>query len=384
MAKKILISTGIFSPDIGGPASYANELCQKLSGEFSFTVLTYSSAIKHPEDKKYPYKVVRVWRKMPSLLRYGIYFFRVIFEARRHDLILVLTTFSGGIPGIFASRLFKKKVFVRIAGDKVWETVATKKKTRLLIDEFQKSRKSRLVNFLFRLQGWVCKKADKVIVPSEYLASIVKDWGVSSQKIEVIYNGVDFKPAEMTSQEARIKIGISGNILLSVGRLVPWKGFKMLVKIMPELLKINQFFRLVIVGDGPELKDLKTMVKNLSLEKKVYLVGKKTKEELAIFLRAADIFVLNTGYEGFSHQILEAMVSGLPVITTFSGGNKEIIHQGENGFMVKYNDEFNLLEAIKTLWNNKDLRQKFTDNGLKTSGYFSIDKMIKETTEILS
>ena len=321
---------------------------------------------------------------MPKLLRYGIYFFRVILEARRHDLILILTTFSGGIPGVFASRLFKKKIFVRIAGDKVWETVATKKKTNLLIDEFQKSRKSRLVNFLFRLQGWVCKKADKVIVPSEYLASIVKDWGVSSQKIEVIYNGVDFKPAEMTSQEARIKIGISGNILLSVGRLVPWKGFKMLVKIMPELLKINQFFRLVIVGDGPELKDLKTMVKNLSLEKKVYLVGKKTKEELAIFLRAADIFVLNTGYEGFSHQILEAMVSGLPVITTFSGGNKEIIHQGENGFMVKYNDEFNLLEAIKTLWNNKDLRQKFTDNGLKTSGYFSIDKMIKETTEILS
>src|SRR3989338_5154122 len=115
--KKILITTGIFSPDIGGPASYANELCQKLSGEFSFTVLTYSSAIKDSEDKKYPYKVIRVWRKMPKLLRYGIYFFRVILEVRRHDLILVLTTFSGGIPGVFASRLFKKKIFVRIAGD---------------------------------------------------------------------------------------------------------------------------------------------------------------------------------------------------------------------------------------------------------------------------
>ena len=58
-------------------------------------------------------------------------------------------------------------------------------------------------------------------------------------------NGTDFKPAETSREEARNKIGIHGNILLSVGRLVPWKGFRMLIKIMPQLLEINQFFRLV-------------------------------------------------------------------------------------------------------------------------------------------
>ncbi len=381
---KILITTGIFPPDIGGPASYINELCQKLYGEFSFTVLTYSSAIKYPGDKKYPYKVIRVWRKMPGFLRYGIYFFKVILEAKRHDLIFVLTTFSGGVPGVFASKLFKKKLFVRVVGDKVWETLAAKKKTHLLINDFQKSKKSWFINFLFWLQGWVCKKADKIVVPSEYLASIAAGWGVSSEKIEVIYNGVDFQPAETTSQEARVKIGISGNIILSIGRLVPWKGFKMLVKIMPELLKINQFFRLVIVGDGSEMKDLRAMIKNLFLGKKVYLVGKKTKEELAVFLKAADIFVLNTGYEGFSHQILEAMASGLPVITTFSGGNKEIIHQGENGFMVKYNDEFNLVEAIKTVWQTPELRKRFVQNGKETVARFNSNKMVEETIKILN
>ena len=76
-------------------------------------------------------------------------------------------------------------------------------------------------------------------------------------------------------------------------------------------------------------------------------------------MAAADVFVLNSGYEGFSHQILEAMTAGVPVIATAVGGNKEVIKQGENGFMVKYQDEFNLIEAIKSLWQNQGLQEEF-------------------------
>ena len=193
-----------------------------------------------------------------------------------------------------------------------------------------------------------------------------------------------FKPAETNREEARNKIGIHGNILLSVGRLVPWKGFRMLIKIMPQLLEINQFFRLVLVGEGPEKKILEAVTKNLGLEKKVYLVGKKSGSELATYLAAADIFILNSGYEGFSHQLLEAMACGVQVITTAVGGNKEIIHQGENGFMVKYNDEFNMIEAIKTVWNTPELRERFIQNGKKTVAHFSVEKMIKETINLLT
>ncbi len=74
---------------------------------------------------------------------------------------------------------------------------------------------------------------------------------------------------------------------------------------MPRLLEISQFFRLVIVGDGPDRKSLEMMIKNMGLDKRVYLIGKKSPEELAIYLASADVFVLNSGYEGFSHQILE-------------------------------------------------------------------------------
>jgi len=72
------------------------------------------------------------------------------------------------------------------------------------------------------------------------------------------------------------------------------------------------------------------------------------------------------------------------VITTAVGGNKEIICQGENGFMVKYNDEFNLTEAVKTLWKMPELREQFAEEGKKTARLFSADNMLKETANLLN
>lgn len=378
--KNILIATGIFEPEIGGPASYAKILAKKLSASdnYSVTVLTFSSVRKFSNDKKAGFEIIRIWNKIPKFLRHFIYFLKVFTSARRYDVVLALNAVSAGIPALFAVKLRRKKFFVRIVGDYAWETAASKNKTRLLLDDFQKTKRRGWFGWLHKLQIVVCRKADGVIVPSVYLADIVKGWGIDESKIKTINNGVDFKPVELSREEARTKIGIHGNILLSVGRLMPWKGFRMLIKIMPRLLEINQFFRLAIVGDGPEKKILEVMVKNLGLEKKVFIIGKKSKEELAVYLAAADIFVLNTGYEGFSHQLLEAMSAGVPVITTIVGGNKEIMRQGENGFMVKYNDEFNLIEAIKSLWYEQEIKEQFIEEGKKTVRTFSVDTMVKD------
>jgi glycosyltransferase involved in cell wall biosynthesis len=381
---KILITTGIFPPDIGGPASHAGLLGRELSKrDVSVTVLTYSSVLRSDDDETRPFKIVRVWRGTPKILRHFVYFLKALSLAREADVILALNAVSAGLPALWAAKIRKKRFFVKIVGDYAWETAVNSGKTFLLIDDFQKTKRRGWAGILHKYQVKVCKKADGVIVPSNYLANMVKNWGVPEGKIKVIYNGVDFKPLEIDREEARKKIGIAGNIILSVGRLVPWKGFRMLIKIMPKLFEINQFFRLVIVGDGPEKKILESIVKNMHLENKGYLVGKKSKEELALLSAAADIFVLNTAYEGFSHQILEAMAAGLPVITTAVGGNREIIRQGENGFMVKYNDEFNLIEAIKTVWQMGELRTRFIEEGKKTVEHFSFEKMINETAKIL-
>ncbi|OGN07910.1 MAG: hypothetical protein A3C61_03290 [Candidatus Yanofskybacteria bacterium RIFCSPHIGHO2_02_FULL_39_10] len=304
-------------------------------------------------------------------------------EAKKHDVILSLNAVSAGAPALRAARIRKKRFFVKIVGDYAWEIAVNKKKSSLLINDFQNTAQKGFINILAKTQRKVCLKADGVIVPSQYLAGIVKKWGVPSDKIHVIYNGVDFKESELTREEARRKIGIPGNIIISSGRLVPWKGFKMLVKIMPELLKISQFFRLVIIGDGPDKKQLESMVKNMGLERKVYIVGKKSREEMAVYFAAADMFVLNSGYEGFSHQILEAMAAGVPVIASAVGGNREVIEQGRNGFLIKYNDEFNLIEAIKGMHQSLELRDEFAAEGRETIVKYSVEKMIEQTFALL-
>lgn len=383
--RSILICTGLFPPDIGGPASYAVTLGKHLAErDFDVGIVAYSSARKWEEDKNLSFRVIRVWKKWPKFIKHIIYFFAVFNETRKHDLVYSLNAVSAGLPALISSRLRKKKFFVKIVGDYAWEIAVYKNQSSFLIGDFQVATKRGWIKILANVQYWVCKKADRVIVPSEYLAGLVKGWGVDANKIFVIYNGVDFEPAGINKEEARKKIGIPGNIILSSGRLVPWKGFKMLVKIMPKLLEINQFFRLVIVGDGPDRKLLEAMIKNLNLDKRVYLAGRKSKEELMVYLTAADMFVLNSGYEGFSHQILEAMAIGVPVIASAIGGNKEVIKQGENGFLVRYNDEFNLVEAIKGLWQAPELRKQFVEEGRRTVQKFSVERMVEETIRALT
>lgn len=381
--RKVLIATGIFYPDIGGPASYSKLIGSKLAEIGQVEVITYSSVQKHSDDKYLPFKVTRIWKKWPWFLRHAIYFTKIFLASRDYDTLYALNTLNSGISCYVASRIFNKKFYIRIVGDYAWQAAQEKGKTYLGIDEFQKSEKKGKIKVLHLLQSWICDKAGRIVVPSEYLKNIVVGWGIPERKIKVVYNGIDFKPARVGKEEARKEIGISGNIILSIGRLAPWKGFRMLVKIMPEIVETDQFARLVIVGDGPDRNLLEAMVKNLGLEKKVYLVGPKSKDELAVYLAACDMFVLNTGYEGFSHQILEAMTAEVPIVTTNIGGNMEIMRHGENGLVVNYNDEDGLLAAIKMIKEKPEAARKITHGAKKTVAKFSSERMAEETINLL-
>jgi len=380
---RIIIATGIFAPDIGGPASYAKTLGTRLAAEHDVVVVTYSDVRRHASDVDLPFAVERVWRKTPRGLRHLLYLWRLYGIAKGADVILALNAVSAGYPASLVAKWRKTRFVVKIVGDAAWEWAVNSGATYLMINDFQKVEHSGRAGRLHKRQVQVCRAANRIIVPSRYLAGLVQGWGIESERVAVVYNGSDFEPVEMEREAARKAIGVAGNIILSVGRLVPWKGFRMLIKVMPQLLQLNQFTRLVIVGDGPLAGDLKAMARTLGLERKVFVVGPKSRDELRTYLAAADLFALNTGYEGFSHQLLEALRAGVPVVTTTAGGNRELITQGETGFMVKYNDEFNLVEAIKMLWSNEQIRRKFITNGRKAAEQFSVERMLSETEQIL-
>ena len=294
---------------------------------------------------------------------------------------------SVGLPSVLSAKILRKKFILKVVGDYAWEQYQQKIQNSKFkiqnynaklknIEDFQAEKFDVVTELRRKVESWVAKKADKIIVPSEYLKKIVGTWGAENNKIIVVYNA--FKNELISAAE-----GVSAaekSYIVSAGRLVPWKGFDVLIDAIGEL---PEEIKLKIIGSGPERKKLELKIKNSGLENKIDLIGQLPHRELLQCFAGAEIFVLNTAYEGLSHVILEAMACGIPVITTDIGGNPEVIKSGYNGILVEYNNKEQFKKTISELHNNLDLRKLFIENSYKELEKFSKEKMLKETINIL-
>ena len=204
-------------------------------------------------------------------------------------------------------------------------------------------------------------------------------WGVPEDHITVIYSVVEsyVLPDRKTSRAA---LGFAENeiILLSIGRLVPWKGFEVLIRIFPEVKKQFQV-GLVIIGDGPMREKLAILAK----QDGVVMTGAEPTERVQKYLASSDVFLLNTAYEGFSHQILEALAAGAPVITTLAGGNAEIVRDGENALVAQYNDEVAWTKALLRICGDHALRERLKIGGYASVREYSVERMINKLQNVL-
>ncbi|MFH1956610.1 MAG: glycosyltransferase family 4 protein [Patescibacteria group bacterium] len=362
---KILICTGIYPPDIGGPATYSKLIHDELTGRGILTkVLSFGSV-----------------RSLPKIIRHFVYFLKTLEIGRSIDVIFALDPVSVGLPSVLAAKILKKKFVLRVAGDYAWEQYMQKSDFKTL-EEFQKEKYDFITELRRKIQKWVAKKADKIIVPSQYLKKIVSMWGINEKKISVVYNSFTAPAILLSKDEARKKLSLSGTILISVGRFVPWKGFSALIEIMPEILKINKDIKLFIIGEGPEIKILENQIDCSVAHDSIFLLEAMGQDDLMAYLKAGDILILNSAYEGFSHLILEAMAMEIPVITTKVGGNPEIVINQETGILVEYNNKDQIKRAILNLISDENLRKKITSKAKEKVQEFKKEKMIQETLEV--
>lgn len=381
MTKKLLIVTGIYPPAIGGAATYAALLRRELPKKgIAVTVLTYG--------KSNDVGVRAVSLAWPKGLRHLLFFVKAYFLACKSDAVLAAdSSFGAATVGAAAARLAKKKFILRVTGDYSWEQGVARYGVTQLLDDYAPEAKDRAypaaVLRLFRWQKWAAERASRIIAPSAYLESVVMRWGIPAEKITVIHNGVDFTTNMEAIDAARLKLGLRGKVVLSAGRFVPWKGFEMLIDAFHLLTDVPDV-TLIIVGDGLERKKLESKITLLKLGGKVRMPGVMSRGEFSRYLAAADVFALNTGYEGFSHQIIEAMAAGLPVITTDVGGNPEIITDKENGILVEYNDKEMLASAMRFLLQNDAARQKLGAAARETAKQFTKEKMIEQLAQLLT
>jgi L-malate glycosyltransferase len=188
------------------------------------------------------------------------------------------------------------------------------------------------------------------------------------EKIRVIPMGIDPEKYRVGNFSDLKKKYQAKNIILSVGRLIDWKGTIFLINAMPKIIKDNPETVLLIAGAGPEKESLICRVQELSLERTVFFLGVVSNEDLLSFYHSADVFVLpsiNKGgkTEALGVVLLEAMASGCPVIGSNVGGVSDIIIDGENGLLVPERNPTALAEKISLLLADSELREKFRRNG---------------------
>ena len=198
------------------------------------------------------------------------------------------------------------------------------------------------------------------------------------EQFAVIPSGVNLPALRAQApprEEARRRLGVAADCLLlvGVGRLVPIKGFDVLVRALPAIVKEAPAARLCLVGDGPDRPALEAEARALGVADRVLLAG--AHEEVAPFLAAADLLVAPSRNEGLGKALVEAMALGLPVVATRVGGIPAVVADGQTGSLVPPDDPPALARAVGALLKDPELRRRAGEAGRRRAEQFSLAAM---------
>jgi glycosyltransferase involved in cell wall biosynthesis len=365
------MTTGIFPPDIGGPATYVpgigNELAQR---GHKVTVVTLSDTLDH-DDRSYPFRVMRIRRPAFKPWRFVLTVAAILREGRHVQVLYVNGLY---LEAVVANFLVRKPLVQKIVGDWAWERATNKGWVSESFEEFQKGRHGLKVELLKALRRFCTRRADALIVPSQYLARVVANWDRPEDKIIVIYNAVE----SVSLIPSNIPLSTKTK-LVTVGRLVALKQIDHLIRAIAECDDVG----LVIVGDGPERERLNALVCDYGLTDRVYFAGQRNKNETLSLMAACDLFILNSTHEGFPHVVLEAMSLGLPVVATAVGGTQELVRDGENGVLITPHANGALSGVLSRLMSSAVEQQRLAAGAKDTGERFRPTAMVEQTEIVL-
>ena len=362
---RLLIATPLYPPEPGGPATYARILEQELpSRGVQVAILKFSDV-----------------RRYPKVIRHVAYFTLLMRAGRDADAILALDPVSTGLPAMLAASFLKKPFFVKVVGDYAWEQGTQRFGIRIPLDEFVRTAHVPFsVQILRRVQVTVARAAKTVIVPSEYLRGIVACWGIEREHVTVVYNAMqEEEPGELSSRIT----SMARPRVVSVGRFVPWKGMPGLIHAMAAVREEVPDASLLIAGDGPDRDTLERLM-HARLKDAGALLGPLSHPDTLALIKDADVFVLNSTYEGLSHLLIEALALGKAVVATDVGGNPELIEDGKNGLLVPSGDRDALAEAIRHLLTTPKHRDALGQAAKESAKRFSTAAMADATVTTLT
>lgn len=320
---RVLVATGIYPPDIGGPATHlAQVLPRFIAAGDTVQVVCFGDVAS--QDTEEGVRVTRISRALPAPVRLWRYGQALRAAAGEYELMYVHDMSLAGLAAYVVHRIAGIPYVLRLGGDYVWEAAFQNRATNLDYLAFQGNESG-----LYRLRRWlgthIARGASAVIVPSHFLAQVVERWGVPTRRVHVVPNAieessvpmvhVDSLPGRMEATRAN-----GARIVVASGRFVRRKHVETLIRAVAQTPAAQLF----IIGSGPEEERYRELIAELGLEERVHIELSRSRAVLASVLAAADVFVLLDEGETFSFVTLEALRAGTPVVLTRAGALEEV------------------------------------------------------------
>ena len=204
------------------------------------------------------------------------------------------------------------------------------------------------------------ENSDAITAVSNRVANELEEYGLNSEDIEVVYNGVDesvFTPLDEKCEDKYI---------LYTGRISYGKGLVELIECANVVCNHRDDIRFILAGDGPLLPELTKKVRDLNLENRIEFLGRVDRNRIIKLYQNATIFAFPSYYEGLPGSLLEAMSCKLPIVATEVSGNVELIEHNVNGILVQPKNATALSESILALIDDSVTKERLGNNARKT------------------
>jgi glycosyltransferase involved in cell wall biosynthesis len=344
---KVLIVSGIWPPDVGGPASHAPELAEFLTAH-GHRVEVVTTAESAPSPESYP--VHWTSRSLPRGVRHADAAWEIARAARRADVVY---TTGMLVRSSLGSALARRPVVMKLTSDPAYERSLRYELFEGDLESFQGANGAKL-GLLRRVNDRALRRAAHLVVPSDALRQLAIGWGIAPERVTLLPNPVSAPPGLPSRDALRATHGVDGPTLVFAGRLVPQKSLDVALRALAQVEGVS----LVLVGEGGELAGMQALADELGLGGRARFVGAQPRATVFELLAAADAALLSSSWENFPHMVVEALAVGTPVISTDVGGVGEVVRDGVNGLLVPIGDVDALAAAIRRYVEDAELQAR--------------------------
>jgi glycosyltransferase involved in cell wall biosynthesis len=370
---RALIVSGIWPPDVGGPASHAPDVAAFLR-ERGHDVEVVTTASAAPAIAGYP--VHWIARSLPK----GAIHARTAYEIARRaaHADVVYTTGMFGRSSLGAS-IARRPYVVKLTADPAFERARRRGIVGGNVDEFQGGSGGTASRVLRIARDAELKRAAHVFTPSSYLRELALSWGVPAERVSVLPNPAPSLPALAPRDELRRSFGLRGPTLAFAGRLTAQKSLRVALEAVASVDGVS----LLIAGEGDERARLERDVAELGLDERVRFLGALPRARVVELFAAADASILSSMWENFPHTVVEALAVGTPVLATASGGVGEVVHDGENGLLVPLGDSQALGAALRRYFEEDGLRDRLRAAAAPSVAEYAPERIFAQLEEAL-